>query len=448
MAIETSHPNHGVRKSQHADSHKGAKDAQAAGTGTGGVDFMALLAEMAGGEAVGVGADETGENACGLGLVTAALLPVGDTPTPPPWADLGLQSVPTVPSQADAPADLASTGLVDVQSAADSRASAVVGVVPNSLLQTSNTTTGGTATPVVTTPVQAILDGLEGLGGAQPQPLQSPVPLGGKAPATGGAGASIDPAAAQLEEEPPNTLAPKTGKAAKSLKASVIDDSASLAQEASGGWGNGKTVAAEQRLQSLIFRQMEMQPTSTPLVASLSQELNGLVRESARGRLADKQPGPESVGPTNLYTPTESGLGVAEPAPAWEGVVAEKVAYWVTHDVQKAELKLDGLGEQPVEVSIRMNGSEAHVAFRTDELQTRSALEQAGSELKEMLQREGLTLAGVSVGTTGGGEGQRNSERKSRAPARQGSIEMVVSPQPNPTRAVGTGVGRSLDLFV
>lgn len=448
MAIETSHPNHGVRKSQHADSHKGAKDAQAAGTGTGGVDFMALLAEMAGAEAVGVGADAIGDNACDLAAETCALLSAGDKPLPQPWADLGLQSVPTDPSQAGTPADMASTGLVDVQAAADSLASAVLGVVPNSLLQTPNATPGGTATSVVATPAQAILEGIEGLGGQQTPPLQSSVAPGGTEPATGGVAASIDPAAAQLEEAPPTTLAPKTGKAAKPPKASVVDDSASLAQEASSGWGNGKTVAAEQRLQSLILRQMEMQPTSTPLVATLSQELNGLVRESARGRLADKQPGSESVAPTNLYTPTEPGLGVAEPVPAWEGVVAEKVAYWVTHDVQKAELKLDGLGEQPVEVSIRMNGSEAHVAFRTDELQTRSALEQAGNELKEMLQREGLTLAGVSVGTTGGGEGQRNSERKARMPARQGNIEMVVAPQPNPTRAVGTGVGRSLDLFV
>lgn len=48
-----------------------------------------------------------------------------------------------------------------------------------------------------------------------------------------------------------------------------------------------------------------------------------------------------------------------------------------------------------------MHGNEAHVAFRTDEMQARAALESASSELKDMLQREGLTLSGFSIGGSG-----------------------------------------------
>ena len=78
--------------------------------------------------------------------------------------------------------------------------------------------------------------------------------------------------------------------------------------------------------------------------------------------------------------------------------VAEQVSYWISQDIQNAELTLDGLGKDPVEVSIRMHGNEAQVSFRTDELQTRDLLQGAASHLKELLQSEGLVLSGVSVG--------------------------------------------------
>jgi flagellar hook-length control protein FliK len=69
------------------------------------------------------------------------------------------------------------------------------------------------------------------------------------------------------------------------------------------------------------------------------------------------------------YLPTASNAvtpGVSEsPTPA-AMYVAEKVAYWISNDVQSAEMKLDGIGSDPVEVSIRMQGNEAHIAFRTD----------------------------------------------------------------------------------
>ncbi len=76
-------------------------------------------------------------------------------------------------------------------------------------------------------------------------------------------------------------------------------------------------------------------------------------------------------------------------------------AYWVSGDMKNAEMTLDGIGEGSVEVSINLHGKEAHVSFRTDEDQTRAALQEAESTLKDMLRREGLELSGVSVGLAG-----------------------------------------------
>ena len=127
--------------------------------------------------------------------------------------------------------------------------------------------------------------------------------------------------------------------------------------------------------------------------------------------------------------------------------VAEKVAYWISNDVQNAEMKLDGIGLNPVEVSIRMHGNEAHVVFRTDELQARAALENATTHLKELLQREGLVLAGVSVGTAGtGNSGDR--EGQSRQGARQANIAMLTPVRTDPVAVGGRVPGGRLDLFV
>jgi flagellar hook-length control protein FliK len=127
--------------------------------------------------------------------------------------------------------------------------------------------------------------------------------------------------------------------------------------------------------------------------------------------------------------------------------VAEKVAYWISNDVQNAEMKLEGIGLDPVEVSIRMHGNEAHVSFRTDELQARAALENASTHLKELLQREGLVLTGVSVGTAGAGD-SGGGDGKSRQGARQSNVSAIVSPSTRSGPVAGRSAGGRLDLFV
>lgn len=152
-----------------------------------------------------------------------------------------------------------------------------------------------------------------------------------------------------------------------------------------------------------------------------------------------------SAAPTGVATTAVQGASTVALAP--EVYVAEQVKYWISNDVQNAEMKLDGFGDSPVEVSISMQGNEAQVAFRTDEARAREALENAGTHLKEMLQSEGLVLSGVSVGTadTGGAGAQ---ERRGHGVVRQ--IATLTTPlkgeslQPLAARASG----RTLDLFV
>ena len=151
---------------------------------------------------------------------------------------------------------------------------------------------------------------------------------------------------------------------------------------------------------------------------------------------------PASSGPLDVPAP------VTDVAAATDAQVAEQVQYWISNDVQNAELKLDGLGEKPVEVSISMQGNEAHVSFRTDEASARSALENAGTHLKDMLQREGLTLGGVFVGNSGGQGADREQQRQPRQGVRQAQVAAArLQPVDQGRRSHGM-TGRALDLFV
>jgi flagellar hook-length control protein FliK len=126
---------------------------------------------------------------------------------------------------------------------------------------------------------------------------------------------------------------------------------------------------------------------------------------------------------------------------------AEEVKYWVGQDLQKAELSLDGIGTSPVEISISLQGNEAHVAFRSDEVQTREALSNAGAQLQEALNRQGMSLAGVTVGGSQTGDSRGRSGQEKDTPWRrarvEGAVEGVAATPAKPLPA-----GRSIDLFV
>lgn len=141
------------------------------------------------------------------------------------------------------------------------------------------------------------------------------------------------------------------------------------------------------------------------------------------------------------------GVVAGAAAESMAGAFSEDVKYWVGQDLQKAEITLDGMGMDPVEVSISLQGNEAQVMFRTDEAQTRDALSNASAQLQEALGRQGLTLAGMSVGTSdsGGAQHQGGGDRSSKW--RSGQVE-VAADEPVTRGPTAKGAGRTIDLFV
>jgi flagellar hook-length control protein FliK len=166
--------------------------------------------------------------------------------------------------------------------------------------------------------------------------------------------------------------------------------------------------------------------------------------------------GAASVDPSNSLTPAP---GITDPTLSPETQVAEQVSYWVGRGARNAEISVEGLAENPIHITIAMQGQEAHVAFRAEQVETRQVLEDAVPHLRELLEREGLTLADVSVGHSdpgwgGGSEASAQAREQAANRVRLGSLgarqgeDATAGPQGSARPAAALPAGRTLDLFV
>lgn len=257
-------------------------------------------------------------------------------------------------------------------------------------------------------------------------------------------------------------VARKPGAAAK-LQADAFDASQAAASADTTLQAPSGISAAVQERTSALAQKAQASPgaaMATPaLVAiaahALRREGEGQERSVFKARATEAAAVPTFTSQATPQLATANAVGAPAPVQAY---LTEQVKYWISNDVKNAEMKLEGIGHELVEVSISMHGNAAHVAFRTDELQARSALENAASHLKDMLAREGVMLSGVSVGTAGTQNSDTPQSRARQNGARQAS---VVSGAVAPVGAAalarsggvsggayGGAVGRALDLFV
>jgi flagellar hook-length control protein FliK len=131
-------------------------------------------------------------------------------------------------------------------------------------------------------------------------------------------------------------------------------------------------------------------------------------------------------------------------------MLAQQVSVWATGKTQAAELKLDGFGDQPIEISIALNGNEAEVAFRSDHALARDLLQSSLPELQEMMRNEGLVLSGMTVSTSDRGAAEAGGRQTGRegqsAPGGEGRRDGGAAPNPvAPARA--TPPQGVLDVF-
>jgi len=216
--------------------------------------------------------------------------------------------------------------------------------------------------------------------------------------------------------------------------------------------GQGAGASGMERANPLqAVAQQQMRPDAEPAAPALAA--GGL--EASAVTAAPVKPGaapaPEG-GAYGLERPAQQG---ADGAPTdavqvaqggADELLAEQVTYWVHQKTQNAELTLDQ-GGRPVEVKVALTGEQAHVSLRSDQLEARQLLDAGRDQLQDMLQRQGLQLAGMTVGS-GGGEGARQGGREPDRQGAQRASVQAAAPVGAPVQR-GQGVGeRSVDIFV
>ena len=434
MTIETGSAQNTSRPAATESKHSKGKPGDASGAGgTGG--FMAILASMDTPEPAGpclVLESPAALALAALRRASAALNGTGATDA----ATLGDASGDLYPAPAEGAIDKLLQGSAADLAAAAAAAAALQQEVPidtSALLAQAAqwaATPAANAEQLKPTAINAAVSNLSGVA------KSSLVPA--KPDSASLAGNALGDVASEL--------AGKAGKAQKDVFSRLAAAQAALAEPEP-----ASNPAADARLAQVLQKVAEtpMNPIATAIAAA-STVAPVRREEVARERSVFRSNAPESIALGQTYPPSASPgslITAPEPVATMDIYVAEKVAYWISNDIQNAEMKLDGIGEFPVEVSIRMQGNEAHIAFRSDELQAREALENASLHLKELLQREGLVLSGVSVGTAGAGDGS-SQDRKPRPGARQSG---VVSVQPAIAQGVAgsrRSTGGALDIFV
>lgn len=159
--------------------------------------------------------------------------------------------------------------------------------------------------------------------------------------------------------------------------------------------------------------------------------------------------GAEQVFEPGALVPDGSGVAADATQQAADEQMAEQVAFWINQNNQSAEMTLDRDG-QPVQVRVSVSGNEAHVVFRSDQVQTREALDASMAQLRELLQNQGLVLAGATVDSSASGGGQREpGQRQGGQPGRAQVAVPGVEGAVGGARATAQQQGRGgLDVFV
>ena len=193
-----------------------------------------------------------------------------------------------------------------------------------------------------------------------------------------------------------------------------------------GAWKLDESVQAHPVLQRLMG-QVEQWAAATaglqPKNAGDRIEAKGAAAQAAESLLAGHGSG------TRL---TESAVQETQAAQdaGWDAEAnapVEDMRFWLQGKLQRAEVILEKDG-QPVRVQVSVRGNEAQVLFQSDQLQTRELLDQSVAQLREMLEAQGMQLAGVSVQAEAQGQSSEGDARHSSwgGAAKRAQVEVPV----------------------
>ncbi len=205
-----------------------------------------------------------------------------------------------------------------------------------------------------------------------------------------------------------------------------------------------------------LLAQMDAEPTPVAASAASIAGSGGLGviapgADSALASAAGADPAQQGAAEISASADAPQADAVLSlPDEALADQLSEQVAFWVQQKTQRAEMTIDRQG-QPVQVQVAINGNEAHITFRSSEQQTRDMLDASIAQLREMLEQQGLSLAGVDVQTADAGRqgaASGGQERAGRPSAQSGDADGRQTVRVSADLRSRPDASRSVDLFV
>lgn len=162
--------------------------------------------------------------------------------------------------------------------------------------------------------------------------------------------------------------------------------------------------------------------------------------------------GADSAGGDNTRdSQTDQALGDAQAfADASAETEGPTVSHWGTQHLRHASLRVGGEGSEAIDIQLSVKGQEVQVAFQTDSAEARASLrESAGQSLGDLLQRSGIQLGGVSVGSQGQaqGDGSQHPRAGGLSTEALGRTHAAADSASRPAPPPRSDGSRPLDVF-
>lgn len=207
-------------------------------------------------------------------------------------------------------------------------------------------------------------------------------------------------------------------------------------------WGMGSAMVQGSAPTALAVGGSEVAAVNTTFAhAQGTRHQEGGAHSDQPGQAWGGASGVDGASPPATETSAEGALA------SFEATMADEVEMWVHQNLQKADVTVTHEGV-PVDVSVDLQGNQAHVSFVSDHAQTRDLLDAGMDQLRALLQQHGLELAGMSVGSSPQRQGSGgDSPEQGRAGTGQGADGMAKES----VAAVRTGIrvltDRAVDLY-
>jgi flagellar hook-length control protein FliK len=126
---------------------------------------------------------------------------------------------------------------------------------------------------------------------------------------------------------------------------------------------------------------------------------------------SDGDAGPQTFGSDHTRSDDDTGDGEPRVDEDW-APAQENLDAFASPNLRQASLRVGEAGEDAIDIQLSLNGMELNLGFRTDNADARAALARhAEGGLSELLQRGGIQLGDVSVGSQSGQSGSSHPQQ-------------------------------------